>query len=249
MSNIISVEKLNVNYRKTLVLQDLNFEISAGDYVGLSGPNGAGKTTLIKALLGLIKMSSGTIKIYGKPIGEFSDWSKIGYLPQRASSFNPLIPATVEEVVSHGLLGEKKFPKIISVADKNRIKESLSFLGINEIKDRLVSELSGGQQQRVFLARALVSNPEILILDEPSNSLDPQTREVFFDILKKLNKEKGTTIIITTHDLGYIGQHANKLLMIDKKIVFYGGLGNFCQSSEMGEFFGGHSQHIICHQH
>jgi zinc transport system ATP-binding protein len=112
-----------------------------------------------------------------------------------------------------------------------------------------VGELSGGQQQRVFLARALVSDPELLILDEPSTALDPKTREHFFELAGRLNKDKGVTLIIITHDTAHIGQYAGKLLYLDKQIVFYGGFGDFCQSKEMEKFFGPFSQHLICHQH
>jgi len=122
-------------------------------------------------------------------------------------------------------------------------------MGISDLKDKLIGELSGGQQQRVFLARSLVSNPELLILDEPSTALDPSSRESFLELLKKLNREIGITVLLITHDTSQIGKYADKLLYLDKKVIFFGGFADFCRSEEMGEYFGRFSQHLICHQH
>ena len=122
-------------------------------------------------------------------------------------------------------------------------------LGIFDLKKRMLSELSGGQQQKVLLARALVSNPEILIFDEPSTALDPESRESFFQLIQKLNKKNGTAVILITHDTGYIGQYANKLLYIDKSLVYFGKFSDFCQDEKMNAYFGKYEQHIICHQH
>lgn len=246
---ILSIDHLSFGYGAAEVLSDVSFSIDKGDYIALAGPNGAGKTTLVKVILGLEKKLSGTVEIFGVDSSIFSDWKKIGYLPQRANDFNPLFPATVKEVVGLGLLSSKKYPKTFNKVDDNKIEETLNFLGIADLKDRSVGELSGGQQQRVFLARSLVSDPELLILDEPGTALDPQIREYFFGLIEKINKEKGVTIIIITHDASHISQYASKLLYLDKKVVFYGHLVDFCQSSDMEKYFGPFSQHLICHQH
>jgi zinc transport system ATP-binding protein len=146
-------------------------------------------------------------------------------------------------------LSHKYFPKKITRSDEAKIFETLDLMGVLYLKDQLVGELSGGQQQRVFLARALVSDPELLILDEPSTALDPQTREEFFALVERLNRDKGVTVIIITHDTAHIGQYAGKLLYLDKRVIFYGGFADFCQSKEMEQYFGPFSQHLICHQH
>jgi zinc transport system ATP-binding protein len=160
-----------------------------------------------------------------------------------------LFPATVKEVVGLGLLSRKKFPKRFTSADEDKIAQTLELMGIAGLGGELVGELSGGQQQRVFLARALAPDPELLILDEPSTALDPVSRQGFYDIIKKLNQEKGITSILITHDTAQIGRYANKLLYLDKKVIFYGKFGDFCQSPEMTSYFGSFSQHLICHQH
>lgn len=249
MSHILSVKKLSFSYGASEVLSDVSFTIDKGDYVTLAGPNGAGKSTLIKVLLGLEKGSSGSVRLFNTDLEAFSDWKRLGYLPQRVSDFNPLFPATVEEVVGLGLLSSKKYPKRLDGADRKKIKETIDFLGLTGFEKRSVSELSGGQQQRVFLARALVSNPELLILDEPSNALDPRIREQFFQLIDKINQERGVTIIIITHDTSHISQYATKLLYLDKKVIFYGYLDDFCHSVDMEQYFGHFAQHLICHQH
>lgn len=249
MDNVIRVSGLGFKYDRTDVLKDVSFSLDIGDYVGLVGYNGSGKTTLIKVILGLLKPYTGSVWLFGHPLSQFNFWDKVGYMPQNLSLLNPIFPATVEEVVSLGLLSRKKFPKIMTNKDKKTINEALGYLKIVDLKDQLIGNLSGGQQQKVFLARALVTKPALLILDEPSNALDSTTREQFFSILQELNEKHGTAIIFITHDIGQIGRYANKLLYIEQKVIFYGSFTDFCKSIEMSKQFGVSTQHIICHQH
>lgn len=248
MAAIAELKKVFVSYGQTLALADISFSVEQGDFIGFVGPNGAGKTTLIKAILGLVPVSSGSIELFGMPQKKFTDWGKIGYLPQQLSSINRLFPATVEEVILVGLLSQKKFPKRISKTDMAKVNEIAEQLKIADLKKRMLSELSGGQQQRVMLARALVALPRLLIFDEPSTALDPDSREFFFELIGEMNKKNGIAIILITHDTGYIGHYAKKLLYVDKELVYYGYFSDFCKSEKMGEYFGKH-QHIICHQH
>jgi zinc transport system ATP-binding protein len=249
MGAIIETKKLSVCYGQTEVLKDVSFAIEQSDFVGLAGPNGAGKTTLIKAILGLLPISKGKIELFGKTKEKFNEWGKIGYLPQKFSTINALFPATVEEVVMLGLLSQKKFPKRITASDQKKVNDILQGLDIINLRKRMLSELSGGQQQKVLLARALVSSPEILIFDEPSTALDPESRESFFQLIQKLNKQNGIAIILITHDTGYIGQYANKLLYIDKSLIYFGNFSEFCKDEKMNSYFGKFGQHTICHQH
>ena len=249
MSEIIRVENLSFNYSQTEILKDISFIVEPGDFIGLAGPNGAGKTTLIKVILGLLPITNGRLELFGEQQKTFSDWSKIGYLPQKLATINSLFPATVKEVVALGLLSEKKLPKGIKNNDNKKVEVILEELGISDLKKRMLSELSGGQQQKVFLARSLVSNPEILIFDEPSTALDPESREAFFQLIKRLNQKNGIAIILITHDTSYIGKYANKFLYIDKELIYFGKFSDFCQSTKMNSYFGKYEQHIICHQH
>ena len=249
MPAIIEIKNLSVRYASSPALNDVSLTIDRGDFVGLAGPNGAGKSTLVKTLLGLVPFSAGAITLFGKPLNTFQEWNKIGYLPQKSANQNYLFPASVEEVVTLGRLSLKKSLKIITQKDRQAVAEILEKLEIARLKDKLFSELSGGEQQRVILARSLVSAPEILILDEPSTALDPQSRENFFSLLQKLNTENKTTILLITHDIGYIGKYAEKLLYLDKNLIYYGSFSDFCLSKKMSDQFGEFDQHLICHQH
>jgi zinc transport system ATP-binding protein len=246
---IVSVENLSVKYNSTDVFSNITLTVNAGDYVALAGPNGSGKSTLIKAILGILESVEGDVKIFGVPPSGFIDWQKVGYIPQRLASFSPYFPATVKEVVSMGLLSGKKFPKRLSSKDNEAIDRALSLMDIAELKDKKIGELSGGQQQRVIIARALITEPELLILDEPTTAVDPETREKFFAIIDMLNKKKNTTVILITHDTGSAGKYASKLLYFDRRVVFYGTFKDFCESPNMAEYFGHGSQHLICHRH
>jgi zinc transport system ATP-binding protein len=247
--DVLSVENLYFRYNSRDVLSDITFSINTGDYIGLVGPNGSGKTTLIKVVLGLLKPHSGKITLFGDDTNAFSGWHKIGYLPQKISALNPRFPATVSEVVAMGLLSKKSFPKHMNRSDNTIVDSILDLLDITNLRNKPIGELSGGQQQRVLVARALVNNPEFLILDEPTDALDPEMRDRFFGLMDELNKKKHVTIVIVTHDMGNIGKYTSKLLYIDKKIIFYGSFEDFCKSSDITQFFGEFSQHIICHRH
>jgi len=249
MTIIIEAKNISVQYGQTEVLNNISFAIEQGDFIGLAGPNGAGKTTLVKTVLGLLPITQGTITVFGKTQKEFHDWHKIGYLPQKTSTINTLFPATVEEVVVLGLLAQKKWPKRITSHDQNRATAVLQNLGINDLKKRMFSELSGGQQQKVLLARALVSKPDVLIFDEPSTALDPKSRKEFFLLIQKLNKEENITIILITHDTGYIGKYANKILYIDRTLVHFGDIADFCTSKKAHPSFEKIDEHIVWHQH
>jgi zinc transport system ATP-binding protein len=247
--DVLATEGLTFQYNSTEILADISFRLQAGDYLGLVGPNGSGKTTLIKLILGLLQPSKGEIVLFGSNLTDFKDWRKVGYLPQKINSFNPHFPATVREIVSLGLLSTKRVPRRIKRNDDIAINNALELVDIIDIKTELIGELSGGQQQRVLIAKALVSEPELLILDEPTTALDPEAREKFFGTLKDLNENRKVTIIIITHDIGTIGKYASRLLYLDKRLIFYGGFDDFCTSSEMANYFGEYSQHVICHRH
>jgi zinc transport system ATP-binding protein len=246
---VVSIEGASFRYNSTEILTDISFHLSAGDYLGLVGPNGSGKTTLIRLMLGFLEPASGRVSLFGENPPAFRDWHKIGYLPQKIASFNPHFPATVREVVALGLLSRKRLPKRAGWSDDEAISQALDIMDIEYISRKLIGELSGGQQQRVLIAKAIVGEPELLILDEPTTALDPETREKFFTVLKRLNAEQGVTIIIITHDTGSIGKYASGLLYLDKRVIFCGTFGAFCLSEDMAGYFGKFSQHLICHRH
>ncbi|MEE9913547.1 MAG: metal ABC transporter ATP-binding protein [Deltaproteobacteria bacterium] len=236
---IIRVDHLTFRYNGMDVFNNISFAVDKGIYLGIVGPNGSGKSTLIKSVLGILEPAQGRIELFGKPIGDFREWEKIGYLPQRLSALNAHFPGTVEEIVQMGL--RKK--------DAAWMRQTLEMMAIGHLAPRLIGELSYGEQQRAMLARALIRRPELLIFDEPTTALDPETREIFYSLTQSLNRTRGTTILLITHDIGTIGQYAQNLIYLDKKIVFSGTFRDFCSSQDMTGLFGPASQHLICHQH
>ncbi|QXE90505.1 metal ABC transporter ATP-binding protein [Geomonas subterranea] len=245
----LSVRNLCAGYHGTEVLQDISFSVNAGDYVGICGPNGSGKSTMIKILLSLLAPTSGEVSLLGTPQCSFDQWHRIGYLPQGLQFFNPHFPATVDEVVRLGRLSAKKFPRRFNREDALAVERTMEWMGISHIKGAMIGELSGGLRQRVLLARALVNDPSLLIMDEPTTALDPETRESFYKLIFEMNQEKKCTVLLVTHDTATIGKYASHLLYLDKKVIFYGSFDDFCNSPEMTGFFGEHGQHLVCHRH
>jgi len=238
-TEIIRVENLTFSHNGTEALSNISFSVKKGDYLGIVGPNGSGKSTLIRNILGILQPQRGSINLFGQPLALFDQWHRLGYLPQRISSLNAHFPCNVAEIVSLGIRGNKNASP----------RETLSLMGIEHLSSRMIGELSYGEQQRAMLARALVGQPELLLLDEPTTALDPETRDIFYNLAGELNKKKNVTVILITHDTGTIGQYARELLYLDKKIIFSGTFSDFCSSDDMAGLFGTGSQHIICHQH
>lgn len=227
------------------MLSDVSFTLAAGDYVGIAGPNGSGKTTLIKAILGLLTPASGEILF--DP--DFSRPQSIGYLPQIIKLHDRIFPAKVQEIVSMGLLAQKKGSRRLTRKDRLCVLNILKKLELMPIRDSRIGNLSGGQQQRVLLARTLVASPRMLILDEPTSALDPKIREDFYNILKGLNEQEGITILLISHDIGSMGRFTRKMLYLDRKLIFFGTYEEFCRSEDMTRYFGPLSQHQFCWRH
>lgn len=249
MNTIIEVQKLSVVYNSVEVLEEVSFSVESGDFIGLVGPNGAGKSTLARCILGLVQASKGKISFWPNRGSEGGSPVITGYLPQNTSKMNPIFPALVEDVVGLGLLVKKKYPKFFSDKDREKIHDTLQMLGISTLQKRAFSTLSGGEQQKTLLGRAIISTPELLILDEPSSALDPEARADFFTLISRINKEYNATIILITHDTGYIGKYATKLLYIDGRLVFFGKVNDSQLHSAMGPCFERRDSHIIWHQH
>jgi zinc transport system ATP-binding protein len=249
MNEALSIKNLCAGYHGTQALKDVSFSVNPGDYIGICGPNGSGKSTLVKVILGLLTPDSGEVSLLGTPQASFKDWQRIGYLPQGLQFFNPHFPATVNEVVRLGRLAGKGFPKRFGREDALAVERTMEWMGISHIGGSMIGELSGGLRQRVLLARALVNEPLLLVLDEPTTALDPETRESFYELIFEMNREKKATVLLVTHDTATIGKYASHLLYLDKEVVFYGSFDDFCNSEEMTGFFGEHGQHLVCHRH
>jgi len=181
---MVSISNLNLKNGSDIILDNVSFKINKGDFLGIIGPNGAGKTTLFKCMLGLNKNFSGTIRIFNKDVKkEYKKiYKKIGYIPQ-SNNFDPQFPATVKEIIELGTIEKKKL-------NKDTLKEIVEFTGIAEYLDKRIGNLSGGQQQRVMITKALINEPELLILDEPGTAIDINILKLFYKLLIKLNQEK-----------------------------------------------------------
>lgn len=222
MDTVIEVKDLNFGYENSLVLQGAELKVKKGDFIGILGENGSGKSTLIKIISGMEKATSGDVTILGKSINHFNEWRRIGYVPQKANSFNTDFPATVEEIVGSNMYTGFKF---LFKGKKERIEKvakALELVGMSGYSKRLIGRLSGGQQQRVFIARALVGNPEILLMDEPTVGIDAKTEEAVYCLLARLNQKLGITIVMVTHDISAVTSHANKIAFLSSgKVQMY----------------------------
>ncbi|HNX90852.1 MAG TPA: ABC transporter ATP-binding protein [Candidatus Omnitrophota bacterium] len=242
---ILEVKDLSVKYNGISALSDVSFEAEAGDYIGIVGHNGSGKTTLVKALLGLLPFD-GNVFFQGKNLREFTASKHIGYLPQKMAFFDQRFPATALEIVATGVYCCKKTPKHLLGSDYAAAENIMETLGIKELKDRPIGKLSGGEQQRVLLARTMVHSPAILILDEPTVALDPASREIFYAMVEKLNKEKQVTILMVSHDVVSIGGYTTKILYLDGKVLFLGTYGEFCDSNTVSSYLGDKRRFNCC---
>lgn len=214
MANLIEVKNLNFGYNESLILKDINFSIERGDFVGIIGSNGSGKSTLIKTMVKILTPRSGEIEMFGENINNLKTWEKVGYISQKANAFNGGFPATVEEVVLANLYTRIGLFKLPRKQHKEKVYAALEQVGMQDFRKSLIGNLSGGQQQRVFLARVLVGDPELLLLDEPTVGIDLKAEDALYCLLARINKELGLTVVMVTHDIGAITVHANRLICL-----------------------------------
>lgn len=199
--NVLEAKDLSFAYGNTPVLDAASFTMCEGGFAALVGVNGAGKSTLLRLLLGELKPTGGHIALMGQDIGSFKSWQRIGYVPQDGLTRKASFPASVNEVVLANLysrIGLFRFPRREHRED---VRRTLELVGMQDYGCRMLGELSGGQRQRVQLAQALVSRPALLLLDEPTAGLDAQSTADFYTLLKNLNRERGLSILIVSHDL------------------------------------------------
>lgn len=208
MSSAIVAEHISFGYNNQTVLEDISFRVEKNEFVGIVGPNGGGKSTLIKLIAGLIAPSSGNIQIFGKNASD--QGAKIGYVPQD-TSFNPSFPISVIDTVKMGFLGTKDSKM------RQKSYEALEKVGMKSFAEKKIGALSGGERQRVFVARALVGESEILLLDEPTASVDPVASKEIYQILKTLQK----TVLLVSHDILDLVGVATKIASINKKLIHF----------------------------
>ena len=236
--NVIEAQNLSVSYDGNTVFSGVSVAIERGAFVGIIGPNGSGKTTLLKALIGLIPLDSGEVRILGHDARREISLIRreIGYLPQKAS-INPMVPVLVRDAVlmgRYGTIGLFRRPKM---EDYRAVEEALKKVDMIDKIDEPIGHLSGGQQQRVFIARALVHNPKIIFLDEPTTGLDVPSQSSIINLIKELHDRYELTVMMVTHDINQISAYASKILYINRKIVAEGDVNSVCRSEVLREVY------------
>ena len=219
--NIIELRDVSFSYRNEQILNTITFALHKGDYLGIIGPNGGGKTTLLKLMTGLLKPTSGSVKLFGQDITRFKHKEKIGYVPQKVTHFAHAFPITVEEAVLMGRYAKRGPFHFMTKEDKQKVTESLDQVEMTPYRDKLISDLSGGQQQRVFIARALAGEPEVIFLDEPTAGIDARTQEQFYLLLRKLNQELQITLVLVSHELDVVVNEATEVACVNGSLVCY----------------------------
>lgn len=236
MSLALRVENLNVTLGQARVLESISFEIEEGDYVAILGPNGGGKSTLLRAILGLQEYE-GRVEFFGENLKSLKK-SLIGYVPQQPGSKDVSFPATVEEVVLSGRTASLGVWRRYGKEDRQIVAQAMEETEITELKDKRLANLSGGQRQRVWIARALAAQPKLLILDEPVAGVDLAAQERFYQLLARLNKERGLTLIFVSHDVGIMAQEASRFLCLNKRLVCHSSPENFIKEDFLKELYG-----------
>ena len=232
----LHVEDLTVTYGANPVLWDIDLNIPPGVMCAIVGPNGAGKSTLIKAALGLVRPAAGHVRFLGRPIGQMR--GQIGYVPQR-HSVDWDFPTTARNVVEMGLYRDLGWLRRPGKAEHARALAALAEVGMQDYADRQISQLSGGQQQRVFIARALVQDAPILILDEPMAGVDASTEAIIIALLKKL-RDAGRTVIVVHHDLTTVQSYFDWLVMLNVRIIAQGPVAQTYSADNLRAAYGRH---------
>lgn len=214
---IVRLENIRVNYGNVSVLEDVTLSIFEHDFLGIIGPNGGGKSTLLKVILGLVKPDYGSVSVFGKHPEQVR--SRIGYVSQRPA-FDRDFPASVWEVVLMGCYGKTGLFRRYNREDRIKAEKALVRVGMQDYRNKQIGNLSGGQQQRVFVARALVAEPKLLLLDEPAASIDSTMQAEFYELLEEL--KKSLTIVMVSHDIGAVSIYVDKIACLNHQMYYHG---------------------------
>jgi zinc transport system ATP-binding protein len=248
---VVALEDVDYRYDTVRVLERITLTVAPGDFLGIIGPNGSGKTTLVRLMLGLASPDAGQVRLFGVAPGAFRQWARLGYVPQRVV-IDTGLPATVEEVVATGLIATRQAfwrrGRRAEADGARRVAAALARVGMDTQRGTKIGALSAGQQQRVFIARALVTDPELLILDEPTASVDPEVQTSFYTLLHHLNRERGVTLILVSHDIGVVAKEVSQLACLNRRLVFHGPPAAFLSDAALSALYGP-TVRLVHHQH
>lgn len=249
---IIHFERVNVSFQDLQVLDDVNLTVPYGSFLAVVGPNGAGKTTLIRVILGLVRPTSGRVKVFGKAPWELmAERHRIGYVPQ-VLTVDLSFPLTAGQVVLMGRYGRIGLIRRPSRSDRALARQAMERAGVADLADRPLAKLSGGQRQRVFLARALANEPRLLLLDEPMTGIDVTSSDSLYELLRNFHRE-GITTLLVSHDVGVVASYVAGVVCINRKLVAHGRPDEVLGSKELADMYGcdaaffhhGHAPHMV----
>ncbi|MFC4246736.1 metal ABC transporter ATP-binding protein [Natribaculum luteum] len=232
----VTVDDLSFGYTASPVVRDVSLTVEEGEYVGIIGPNGSGKSTLLQLVLGLHEPDRGDVRLFGHPSRAFVERERVGYVAQDVTENTKEMPITVAEVVLMGRFPHAGFGRI-KTTDRERTREALRTVGIEHLADRRITKLSGGQRQRAYIARALASEAELLVLDEPTVGVDAESVAAFFDLLDDLNDD-GMTILLVEHDIGAVLEHTDRVICLNREVYFDGPPDEFVETDALERAYG-----------
>ena len=218
---IVEARGVRFAYGRTPVLAGVNLSVHAGEFVALVGPNASGKSTLLRVLLGALRPQAGSVTLFGSPPREFHERWRLGYVPQRPSLASE-VPATVEEIVATGRLQQGRWWRRMDWQDRQAVRHALVSVGLAEEATRPLNELSGGQQQRAFIARAFVSEPQLLVLDEPIAGVDAESQRRFRDSIVHLIEDHGAGVLLVSHELSAVAHDVDRVVVLKGTVLFDG---------------------------
>jgi len=225
---LLKVENLSVNRSGKLILKDINLVLRKGEFVGIVGPNGSGKTTLLLSILGFLKPETGNVEIYGNPPMSRKNFDKIGWVSQAASYLPKGIRITVRELVRLGTINSRNlFFELDKIGRRERVTNAIKMVGLQDVENVNIESLSGGQRQRAVIARALASQAEFILLDEPLVGIDRGTRNDLLKLLDRLCHDEDKTVLMVSHDLTAIRQTAHRMIYLEESIKFDGSTEDF----------------------
>lgn len=212
---LLEINSVSFSYDDEIVVDDVSLSFADGDFAAFIGPNGSGKSTLIKLITGYLKPDTGEIKIAGKSVSKIKDWTGVGYISQQVTDFNRSFPATVREIVASNLYNKMGFIKMMRAQLEEQIIDALELVEMEAFIDRKIGNLSGGQLQRIFIARMMVNNPGLILLDEPLVGVDIKAQDDFYQIIGDINHNLGKTVIMVSHDINVISDRANHIVCFE----------------------------------
>jgi zinc transport system ATP-binding protein len=220
-TTLLEAEGVDFGYARDVVLRGVTMRVRSGEFVALVGPNGSGKSTLLKVLLGALKPDRGTVSLFGQEPTRFGQRWRVGYVPQRPTIASE-VPATVREIVESGRLTRRGWWRRPGPEDRNAVTHSIESVGLGELASHPITELSGGQQQRAFIARAFASEPELLVLDEPTAGVDAESQRRFRESLTHLIAHHGAGVLLVSHELSAVADEVDRVIVLKNQVLFDG---------------------------